>query len=356
MAIATAWEDGVAGGERVGGFVADGDLDVAGAAGQPHVAVEAFDGFDAEPQLLPGFVADHDPHIAPVGDLPHAAAPGVEAQQRDPDRFVAQRFQPGQAQGLDGRPPVDLDGGGAVEQAGEGTGDQLAEGVAEQPGLVQEVPGRLVAACGDQVWGGVVQQLPQLRDGDFPQPGVAAGIAGEVLQRGLDHDLIGGSERHPPVAEALAADQPTDQGQPAAEHNRGPAPRFGRTEPVPADAEGPEGQRVDPGRQPGPDGERFHPERAAQLFVLILGVAQDQGTVAEVHHPQQQRLHRGGLAAAGFAEDKHVRVGDRHRVVEDPAQRVGVEAAAGQHVDADLGSGRRQAGGGDERPQHRRLV
>ena len=77
--------------------MADGDLDVAAAAGQPQVAVEAFDGFDAEPQLLPGFVADHDPHIAPVGDLPHAAAPGVEAQQRDPDRVVAQRFQPGQA-------------------------------------------------------------------------------------------------------------------------------------------------------------------------------------------------------------------------------------------------------------------
>ena len=51
-----------------------------------------------------------------------------------------------------------------------------------------------------------------------------------------------------------------------------------------------------------------------------------------------------GLAAAGFAEDEHVGVGDRHRVVEDPAERVGVEAAAGQHVDAHLGAGRRQAG------------
>ena len=125
---------------------------------------------------------------------------------------------------------------------------------------------------------------------------------------------------------------------------------------VPAVAEGPEGERVDPGRQPGADGERLHPERAAQLFVLVLGVAQDQGAVAEVHHPQQERLHGGGLAAAGFAEDEHVRVGDRHRVVEDPAERVGVEAAAGQQVDAHLGAGRRQAGGGDERPQHRRLV
>jgi hypothetical protein len=113
---------------------------------------------------------------------------------------------------LDGRPPVDSDGGGAVEQSGEGTGHQLAEGVAEQPGLIQEVPGRLVAACGDQVWGGVVQQLPQLRDGDFPQPGVAAGIAGQILQGGFDHDLVAGAERHPLVAEPLAADQAADQG------------------------------------------------------------------------------------------------------------------------------------------------
>jgi hypothetical protein len=257
---------------------------------------------------------------------------------------------------LDGGPPVDSDGGGAVEQSGEGTGHQLTEGVAEQPGLIQEVPRRLVAAIVDQVSGGVVEQLPQLRDGDFPHPGVAAGIAGQVLQGGLDHDLAGGSERHPQVAEALAADQPTDQGQPAAEHNRGPLLRLRRREPVPADAEGPKGQRVDPGRQPVPDRKRFHPERAAQLLVLILRVAQDQGPVTEVHHPQQQRLHRGRLAAARLAENKHVRVGDRHRVVQHPAERVSVETTARQHVDADLGSGRRQAGGGDERPQHRRLV
>ena len=31
----------------------------------------------------------------------------------------------------------------AVEQAGQGAGHQLAEGVAEQPGLVEELPGRL---------------------------------------------------------------------------------------------------------------------------------------------------------------------------------------------------------------------
>ena len=76
-------------------------------------------------------------------------------------------------------------------------------------------------------------------------------------------------------------------------------------------AERAEGERVDPGRQPGADRERLHPEGAAQLLVLVLGVAQDQGAVAEVHHPQQQRLDGGGLAAAGFAEDEHVGVGDR---------------------------------------------
>ena len=91
-------------------------------------------------------------------------------------------------------------------------------------------------------------------------------------------------------------------------------------------------------------------------LVLVLGVAEDEDPVAEVDHPQQERLAGGGLAAAGFAEADHVRVGHRHAAVEDPAERVGVERSAGQHVDAHLGAGRRQAGGGDERPEHGRLV
>jgi hypothetical protein len=42
----------------------------------------------------------------------------------------------------------------------------------------------------------------------------------------------------------------------------------------------------------GADRERFNPERAAQLR-NHLSVAQDQGSVTEVDHPQQQRSHRG---------------------------------------------------------------
>jgi hypothetical protein len=38
----------VAGRQRVGGFVADRDLDVAIAAGESQIGVEAFDGLDAD--------------------------------------------------------------------------------------------------------------------------------------------------------------------------------------------------------------------------------------------------------------------------------------------------------------------
>ena len=143
LAMATAWEPASPADSGSEGLWPTANWMSPAAAGQPQVGVEALDRLDAEPQLLPGLVADHDPHVARVGDLAHPAAPGVEAQQRDPDRLVAQRFQPGQAQGLDGGPPVDIDGGGAVEQAGQGAGDQLAERVAQQPGLVEELPGRL---------------------------------------------------------------------------------------------------------------------------------------------------------------------------------------------------------------------
>ena len=53
-----------------------------------------------------------------------------------------------------------------VEQAGEGAGDELAEGVAEHPGLVEEMPS-IVAALGDKIIGGIIEQLPQLRDRDL---------------------------------------------------------------------------------------------------------------------------------------------------------------------------------------------
>ena len=62
------------------------------------------------------------------------------------------------------------------------------------------------------------------------------------------------------------------------------------------------------------------------------------------------------LPRPGLPKHEDVGVGDRDVVVEDPAEGVGVERAAGEHVDAHLRAGRRQPGGGDERPQHRRLV
>ena len=47
---------------------------------------------------------------------------------------------------------------------------------------------------------------------------------------------------------------------------------------------------------------------------------------------------------------------DRDVGVEHPAVRVGEERGAREVVDAHLGAARRQAGAGDQRPQHRRLV
>jgi hypothetical protein len=119
--------------------------------------------------------------------------------------------------------PVDVDAGVVVEQAGEGSADELADGVAQQPGLVQEVPGRLVPALGDQFVGGVVQQLPQLGDGDLFQVRVSVGVPGQVLQCALDDDLVGWPERNPALSDALAADEAAHQGQPATEHDGGAA-------------------------------------------------------------------------------------------------------------------------------------
>ena len=154
----------------------------------------------------------------------------------------------------------------------------------------------------------------------------------------------------------LGADQAADEGEPASEHDRAAALGLGGVEVGPAVAQRSEVERVDAGGQPVADRERFDPERAAQLFVLVLRVTEDQHPVAEVEHPQDERLGGGRLAAAGFAEAEHVGVGDRHVVAEHPAERVGVEAAARQLVDAHLGAGGRQPGGGDQRPQHGRLV
>ena len=52
------------------------------------------------------------------------------------------------------------------------------------------------------------------------------------------------------------------------------------------------------------------PRAWAMSCVLVLDVAEDEGAVAEADHPEQEGLHQGALAAAGFAEDEDVGVGD----------------------------------------------
>jgi hypothetical protein len=81
------------------------------------------------------------------------------------------------------------------------------------------------------------------------------------------------------------------------------------------------------------------PEGAAQRLVFVFGVAEDEDSVAVVHHPQAEDLHRAGLAPPGFAEHEHVGVGDRDGLVGDPAERVAVERAAREQVDAQLRPG-----------------
>ncbi|MBK9696733.1 MAG: hypothetical protein IPO80_04775 [Propionibacteriaceae bacterium] len=91
------------------------------------------------------------------------------------------------------------------------------------------------------------------------------------------------------------------------------------------------------------DHERLDAEGVAELLVFVFGVAEDEGAVAEVHHPQAERFDGAGLAASGFAEREDVRVRDRDRVVEHPAVGVGVKRSAGQVVDPHLGAGGWQA-------------
>ena len=81
-----------------------------------------------------------------------------------PDRLVAQVVEPRQAQRLDRGAPVDLDVGVVVEEAGQGAGDQLAERVAQQPGLVEELPGGgVLGSALTRSSVGLSQQVPQLR-------------------------------------------------------------------------------------------------------------------------------------------------------------------------------------------------
>ena len=74
--------------------------------------------------------------------------------------------------------------------------------------------------------------------------------------------------------------------------------------------------------------ERLDAVGATRGLVLILGVAEDQGAVAERHHPVAERFGCSTLAEAWFGELEDVRVGDRHLVGEHPAERVEVERPA----------------------------
>ena len=69
------------------------------------------------------------------GTYPNSVLATLEATQHgydeglllDVDGFVAEGFQPGQGQRLDGRGPVEVDGGVVVEQAFEGAVHEHAE-------------------------------------------------------------------------------------------------------------------------------------------------------------------------------------------------------------------------------------
>ncbi len=98
---------GVAHREQVGGLVEVGELDVTALAG--HAAGQAKGRRRSSSRrphraasLLPHLVSDHDPQVAGFGDLAQSASPGVEAQQGDAPRLVAEGVEAGQAQGLDG--------------------------------------------------------------------------------------------------------------------------------------------------------------------------------------------------------------------------------------------------------------
>jgi hypothetical protein len=90
------------------------------------------------------------------------------------------------------------------------------------------------------------------------QARASVGVPGQVLQGGLDDDLVGGPERDPSLSDALAADEAADQGQPATEHDRGAPLGLGCGQVLPSRPERAEGQWVDPGGQAVPDRERFH--------------------------------------------------------------------------------------------------
>ena len=61
-----------------------------------------------------------------------------------------------------------------------------------------------------RVAGGVVDPVPQLRDGHRLQAGVPGAVAGQLAQHGVDDPLIGRGERDPLLPHMLGPDQTAD--------------------------------------------------------------------------------------------------------------------------------------------------
>ena len=147
LAMVTAWEPASPTESRSDGFVGVGPLDVARGSGTG--AGPASKDFTAS---TPRRICFHTSSRTMTRRSPGSAISRIPRPQEDrqvramPTASSPSGFEPGQGQGLDGGGPVHVDGGVVVEQAGQGAGDELAEGVAQQPGLVEEVPGGGVPA------------------------------------------------------------------------------------------------------------------------------------------------------------------------------------------------------------------
>ena len=80
LAMATAWEPTSPADSGSEGLCPTATLDVAVAAGEPQVGVEAFDRLDAEAQLFPRFVADHDAPVAADRRAPACRGPSCSGR------------------------------------------------------------------------------------------------------------------------------------------------------------------------------------------------------------------------------------------------------------------------------------
>ena len=229
LAMATAWEPASPAESRSEGLWATANWMSPVLRDRRRSRVEALDGLDAEPQLLPGLVADHDPQVARVGELAHPAAPGVEASSAMPTASSpsgSSRDRLRDWMGARQSTSMVVWSSNRPARAPETSWPRASRSsrVSSRKCRADCVP-----ACRRSArrWG---CRAGATAAGWWPPASGCApcGVAGQVLQGGLDHDLVGGPERHPLVAEALAADQAADQGEPAAEDDRGPALRLGR--------------------------------------------------------------------------------------------------------------------------------